>query len=254
MLPYSDSLLKSIALKEDGVEGKTQLFEVQDGKVAVHSGRVLVAISNFSPLPDGQYQFGTNESATGQALFPWLLDQDNERPHRVRLPLALVARIYKVVKVWFACKPKDPKGTEEDMIIIPYVKLILEKVAAYTFNLHIEGEGVDGLPELNMDISVDLVNPDTFADHTFCFNAKELLDALAPFGRLNAKEGDLLIDYSDDDQPIWLATEFSGHDIVVGLPFVAKHKAVEVTVTFNQKKTLDQLNNAIVGALTGASV
>lgn len=216
MLPFNLSALKAIAKKEDDGDRKYKTFEVQDGTVAVWSGHVVVAVSNFSPLENDTYEFDSNDRTVSRALFPWVKQRDlRVWPHRVTLPQPLVARLYKVLKAWLACKPKADE-------LIPHAQIELQRIGTGTIQITLSAAGTSQLPELHLEIEQSLYQLDTFADRIFAYNAKELLDALSLFGKLKADEGQVVIDYSSDPrEPIFLYAEDGGHEITAGLPFIA---------------------------------
>lgn len=235
MLPFNNKAVEAIARKEGGTDGKAKLFCVHHGMVIVYSGRVLAAVTNFSPLDNGQYEFGTNDKATGQALLPWLvLRRETRRPWRVPIKLALVARLYKTLKAWYGCKPKDPKVDPKDENPeppwLPYANLSFNQTGPWTFTLRLELEGNEQLPFFDLEIPVGISDRERYANREFAFNAKELLDALSLYGKLKAEEGELFIEYSDDpNEPIFLYAESDGHEITVGLPFDVQKKKDQPT-------------------------
>lgn len=226
MLPFTASALSTLACKVPGNDGKdVKAYEVQEGAVAIHTGRVIWRISDFSPLADGLRSFGNHDELAGYAIHPWFLKREGQYlPHRVYIPLALLPNLYKPLKTWLSCrkKPKTKDEKEHAETFVPLLQLSFSRhPGARHFLINLEAEGSDQLPALEMWLNVEITDLQAYADREFAYNAVELCDALSLFARLKAEEGYLLIEFSQDpDEPIWLSAHYKGHDLLAGLPFV----------------------------------
>jgi hypothetical protein len=258
MLPFNKSALAALACKVPGNDGAdVKAYEVQSGDVAVHSGRIIARITEFSPLSDGLREFGTDSPLAGYAIHPWFLKRETQAlPHRVFLPLPVVTNLYKPLKAWLSCrkkpKTKDEKeqAKEDPTSFVPLVQMSFTRVGKSTLHIQIEGEGDGPLPGIEFSVSVEIEDLARYADREFAYNAVELCDALGLFAKLKSEEGKLQLAFSQDpDDPIWLSAHAEGHDILVGLPFVRERSKAdaELNASADRGAILEEAVEKLVG-------
>lgn len=222
MLPFNDKALESLAQKRKGM---SKYFEVQGIWTLVHTGRVIAAVSNFCPKPTDQYYFDGYTKASEQMIAPWLIQREElKMPYRVRVKLEVLTQLYKSLKTWYSARPKSDDFKDKDgNKVIPYAQISFERDLSepFRFAIHLETEGSHTYPALDLLIDSQEINlPSFYADRIFAFNTKEFLDAFVLFAKLRANYGYATFEYSDDSkQPVFISTEWNGHDIITGLPF-----------------------------------
>lgn len=225
MLPITENNLKQLAKPVPGMEeGKdTKTFEVQSRTVAVHTATdVVITISDFTPLNNGMFEFGSNCFYNGEPVFPLLLRLEELDYHELTLPLFVIKQIYNSLLAWQA-------GNTQEKEVELYCKLGFKSGLHGNSLLSLEGEWIDHkLPSLKMVWK--LYNPQ-FRFATFFGRAQALLDALFPFAKLKSDDLHITVGLTDrkpSENPFYFTTRYGGHEIqsVVGLAEMPRQESL----------------------------
>ena len=182
MLAINESGLKKIARTEKDEESKRKYktYQVSGGDVIVGSDNTAVKVSNFSPLDDGFFEFGSDQVTTiDYDLATYFMDftADNLT---TELSVPLLHHIYGMLSSWLKSKSEITSTLD--------VRLSLRAAGEFTTELEVRADYDANYPGLRLNYTL----PIKVDAASYVVNAKEFLLFLSPFQQLK----------STDDNPL----------------------------------------------------
>lgn len=219
MLPFSDSKLKSLAYPVPGMETKkAKVFQAQDGAVYVHTGAVIVKVTNYTKKDDGIYEFATDLENPSYQIVPWFLMQEN-MTHTIDLHKSLIEQIHYPLAAWYKTRSTND--------LLPLSRLSIQSCDTELSMQFEASQGDSRTPDLSLSCSFTHTGPEF--SNLYTANGKEFLDMFELIVKLDCET--VVLMSSPDHPQHWFAeasTRNNDHTVTMGCGFYTKKQREEL--------------------------